>query len=164
MDFYQQKRYWIIGVIILIVLNIGSLGLLWQKNGRNLPPRGQHKDGNAFFKRALNLSEQQAIDFDRIRSAHFAKGGTIHQKIRKKKEAFFNEMTSSQADTIKGQALANEIGQLEAEKEMRIFMHLQELMSVCDDEQKQKLGVIFHDFMRPKGPNRGGPPPRGPRR
>ena len=175
MEYYQQKRVLVIAVVILVLLNVGSMGMIWQNQSKkksiNLPQQS-YTNGIAFLQDELGLSDEQAEIFKRLRQEHFNNTRANGQRIRQAKDLFFQSMVTADRGDENINALTIEIGELMAKQDMELFLHFQNLKAVCDESQRERLGKIFHQFMRqnaPPGPGgRGvgpgqGPPP-GPRR
>lgn len=165
MEHSRQFRFLIITIIILVILNIGTLALLWQNNelGFGKGQRPLHpeptRNGEDYLKQELNLSASQVASFHQLRAAHFEAMKAISQRERKEMETFFDAMTGVDSNEIAAHAAAERVGDLRTEREMTLYAHFQDLKSVCDEKQQERLSEIFHDFMRknkPKHPPRKG--------
>ena len=77
MDILAKQKFTTILIIILVIINIGSLSFIWfrELNHPKLPPppnSPDHENVNRFLDRELNLSADQEKRFDEIRRTWFA--------------------------------------------------------------------------------------------
>ncbi len=166
-EYRQNNQLLIMTIIVLVILNIGSLALLWQNNSlpfmdKQTPKeQSQQENGEDFLKQELNLSARQVATFHQLREEHFEKMERVTRRERNAMEDFFEEMTSPDGSETKAKELASEVGAIKAEKEMELYQHFQWLKSVCNDSQKERLSEIFYDFMREKAQKGKSSPQRG---
>jgi Spy/CpxP family protein refolding chaperone len=175
MNFLTKNRLAVISIIILVILNLFTLSALWfQRFGENHKPPPHHfemnKQGNGeeFLENELELTEEQAKQFEELRLKHFEKTKILMDEIHRYKKEITDELFSSTPDTNKVNLLSEEIGKNEAELERLSFSHFMKLKSVCQPEQKEKFERLFHvifEDVKPKGPpppGSGNHPPKGP--
>ncbi|MCD4692409.1 MAG: periplasmic heavy metal sensor [Calditrichales bacterium] len=149
-------------IIVLLIMNIITIALLWFsqfKKPKPFPPAGTQEsliEGARFLKMELNLSEIQIQQFIDSRNRHAEISKKTHNKIHQFKKQILDESFKSVPDSIKIQALSNEIGKQQAEFERNLAMHFFELKSYCDPEQREKLKALFQDMAaktRPRKPS-----------
>ena len=176
MNFFTKIRVtsWIIGLLVL--LNVLTLGVLWFQQFRRppgmFPPPGkQAENSQRFLQRDLNLTEQQAQQFETLRNQYFLKSRTIMQEIHQLRKGITDELFSASPDAQKANKFAEEIGAKQAELERLLFNHFLELKAVCQPEQQKKFQALMRDLLemmkppeppRPPEGVRPGEPPRGP--
>lgn len=173
MDFFTKKRLVTWSIVILVLLNLMTLGTIWLQRFRHplpepppshesRPERVQH-----FLKKELGLTDKQSEQFKEFRDQHFAQSFAIRKDIHRLKKEITDELFTSTPDTEKVEKLANEIGAKESELEKLLFHHFQDLMSVCQPEQKEKFKALVHDLLRmikppeQHEPSGDRPPPKG---
>jgi len=119
MSFYNNKfTKWIIGALVL--MNMVLLFAFF--TARPHSGRGQHgKNIDTFLKKELNLSDTQAVKFKELREAHFTKKKEQWNAIRALKKEMMDALSTEIPNTEKAKTIANQIGELEAEKEKQLI-------------------------------------------
>ncbi|MEM6965686.1 MAG: periplasmic heavy metal sensor [Bacteroidota bacterium] len=152
MSFYNNKyTKYLIGALVLM-----NTVLLFAFFTVRPPERGQHPDKHerkrieAFLKSELNLSKEQVVKFKELREAHFAERRAHWQSIRPLKKEMMEALSSETPDTLQAKSIADQIGQLEAEKEKMLIDHYLKLQAECTPEQREKLADVFQRAMKPK--------------
>lgn len=102
----------------------------------------------------LNLSEEQTTAFKLLRQNHFEKEQILLQKKQTTKNAFLDLMSSENANQALLSQLADEIGIVEAQINMEINEHFNQLLSICNDAQKVILREIFSEMKHQSHPKK----------
>jgi len=171
MDFFIQKRFTVVVLSILVILNLFLLGILWYTQFHKSlpappPPDQGPRDTAAFMERELNFTAEQRKEFQEIKAEHLRRSNEVRAEVQRLKEQILNEALSPSPDTLKVKSLAREIGEKEAEFEEYLFRHFTALKSVCTMEQLEKLQQLFDEMLEknrlpaPPGAERRPPPPR----
>lgn len=157
------KSLWVI-IIILIVLNILSVSTIWlsrdhrsfsrqgqfQRSERNIPPtRNEH-----FLARELNLSAEQKVKFDTLAARHKENLDFKTDEIRILREQLVDRMKNQAFDSV-SEELIHQIGQKQAELELINFRNFRDVMSLCDDQQKEKFLGIMQRAFKPRNDYHG---------
>ncbi len=156
MDVFAQRKLLIRIVIILVFLNVFSIGIfLWKDFSHKPPPREnreEQRDVSDVLKNQLNLSEKQVQQFKDIRSGFFDKEKALSKVIRAERdsmnEAMFNKNTSE--DLIK--SLAKAVADNEYQMELLRYEQSKQLKAICTPEQMEKFGELvkeIRDYFRP---------------
>ena len=152
-------------ILLLIVLNLTSLGTIWFLQSSRPPEAGSTSRGPVknFLEQELGLTPKQTKQFERLRQQHFQESQAINEEMRLSKEAIMQEVFADSPNSVKAEALAEEIGEGQAELENLRFQHFLALKSVCQPEQLEKFQRLFHELLPPREPpNEGRPPQPGP--
>lgn len=139
-----NKNTWLI--ILLITLNLFSLGALWFSKGQSAPrmdKREHEKRVERYLQKELDLSDEQFEAMHKFRAAHFQEKKTLIKEIRKFKRAFLESIDQNTIDSIQIDRYVQKIGLLEEKKERQFVEHLKQLKTVCTPEQQQKLSKVF---------------------
>lgn len=153
-------------VVILALLNVVTLTLLWKGRpplGRMQGPEG-NPNGQKLMEERLQLSEDQARQFEQIRREHFARSRPLQDDMHILRMDILNEIFNAEPDQAKIQNLLSELSDKQSQFEKNLFTHFQELKSACQNEQQVKeLKMMLRDLIertRPRGPERQpmGPP------
>ncbi|GEM_PF-1847196 len=179
----HPRRRWTLA--LLIGINIVTLAAIWltvirKPSGGDPPPgrQGGPEEVQAFLRRELGLSDDQAAAFDGIRDRFVEAARPTHEEIRKLKEQGLAEMFKPEPDRAMLEALTSRIGILRGEEERLLSLHFLDLMAALRPEQRPKFQSILREFMirigalEPAGPpdrsggpdqRRGSSPPTSPR-
>jgi len=166
MDIFREKRATTWTIIILVVINLVALGtILWhmtrRPQGPPPPQRGVSDQTQYFLRNELDLSEKQAQRFEELGRHHHQESMRIQDDINRLTAEMMAELFQKEPDLEKVKILAEDIGSIEAEKEMLLFNHFLNLAEVCEPGQREKFNTIIHellDMIRPREPQRK--PPR----
>jgi len=152
MDFFTKNKYAAWTIVILVLLNLFTLGTLWMK--QFMPPPllvdtelEKPRDVQKFLKKELNLDDNQIEKFEESRREHFEQTREIHEDIQRLKREMVSELFNSEPDTAKMNALAHEIGQKQIKLEKLFSSHFLGLKSVCGVDQRHKLRGLLHDYL-----------------
>ena len=168
MDILSKQKLTNILIIILIIINIGSLSFIWYKEVHRppLPPSPQNppnrENVNRFLDKELNLNEEQEQKFKELRKEHFENTRKFDDKIAGYKREILSESFKQNPDIQKIKALTDSIGSLQEAYELFLSEHFQKLASLCKPGQREKLKDIFLSSFGPKNkPPIPLPPPGG---
>jgi len=186
---YEKNKFLIWSVVILIILNIGSLGFLWYKQAlrpaQPPTPLDSQINPDKFLETELRLTADQIDAFHALRRKHQEATAAMRHDIHKFSKDIVDELYKSHPDTARVTALAEAIGRKQAEFERALYDHFSNLKSICNADQQDRLhGLLFEfldrtkldrppqspenrrddqvDMKRPARPDdkAGGPPPR----
>ena len=169
------KNKWAWAVLILVILNIATIGAIWaslcgrgchRAHRRGEHPMGMHHKGEHshhgagrgdYFAEALNLTPEQQVAFDSLRKEHFkTMKSSMELMAALKKEVIQNlGKPESELETI-----FQKISALELKNQKDLYNHFNNLYSICTDSQKvllkEKLSNVMHHprtGFREGGPN-----------
>lgn len=152
------KSLWII-IILLIIANILSIASLWttrdhrsldrrgiyQRSERNIPEtRDQH-----FIPRRLDFSDEQQEKFDSLATLHRQNLSLKTDEIRELREQLVTRMKNQEFNSA-SEAIIEQIGQKQAELEVLNFRNFRDVMSICDDTQKENFVNMMQRAFRPR--------------
>ncbi|WP_353779491.1 Spy/CpxP family protein refolding chaperone [Winogradskyella sp. 3972H.M.0a.05] len=130
-------------------------------------PKKRGQKPELFMVKELGFSEKQMQDFRVMSDLHFDQMQHIAHQIRRHKDELFSKIGNDSIDERDIDSLTKIIGDLEKEKDAKLFHHLRKVRALCNDEQKAKFETIMKDALRrgargPRGPGPKGdrPPPR----
>ena len=158
MDIFSQQKVFIRAIIALVVFNVFLVVFFIFKETR---PRHEpfpfhknesYRNVSKFLKKELNLSDQQIIQFEKIRKENIEKQSALKEIIREDKDAMNQEMYNKNSDEIKVKSLAEKISSNEYKIELLHFEQAKKLKAVCNDKQLDKFEDLvkeIRDFFRP---------------
>ncbi len=144
----MSKKYYHIIIVLLIVLNIFSWRLWWEKP--SVPPKRdkdriendkRRSDGANRLYEELDLSEDQKEQFETLRKEYFDKVFKINKELDDIRRHLSNK------DSKITDSLFEEMGSRKTLLEKETFMHFKNLREVCDEEQKAKFDTVHKRMM-----------------
>jgi len=166
MEAQSKNKFLYIVIILLLVLNLGTLSYMWysklntpQQFVDRMPPG----NGKEFLEEELKFSKDQREKLEQLREEHSQKIRGIKEQERKLKDSFFSNLADANLDSNKVRDNANQIGLFQKEIELATFYHVRKMRELCNDEQKKKFDEVIQDVLRMGlGPGgKQGPPPNG---
>ena len=153
-------------VIILALINIITLVTIWTRNPspKPLPPDQNIQDGQRIMEQRLQLSDEQALEFEQIRNEHFMRTRPLQDDIHKIRMDLLNEIFSSQSNEQTKENLLSKLNNKQSQLDRYLFQHFQELMNACDNEEQiNELKLMLRDLLESTRPRDPRQQPRGPR-
>ena len=174
MDIFTKKRFIGFLIALLVTLNLTLLGTLWihylRPPPHGWPPSPESREAEIahFFVAELHMTPEQEGSLRALQKQFFARVDPIQREVNDLRRRIIDESFNDPPDTTRVEALANEIGLKEAQKERLLCGHFQEIKKICEPEQKEKLESLVQELFKIAGPPELPPPPppggdRGPR-
>lgn len=158
MDIFTQNKILIRTTIVLIILNIASIGFFIFKEMKsphepNLVHENEdYKNVASILKKELDLTDNQVAQFNEIRKQNFEKQVALKSLINKDKDEMNQEMFNKNSDELKVKSLAKKISENEFKIELLHFEQAKKLKAVCNEKQLDKfqdLVIEIRDYFRP---------------
>lgn len=154
MDNQQKYKWAVAGLVVMVLLNAVTLGMLWfntpDEYVRDRENR-VHRDGiQRFMEKELKLSEAQADTIRTLRRKHFREAGALMRELSQTRSAYFDlMMETGNADRNKQDSLADSIASQYKEVEHLLYRHISEINDVLDKEQQPRFEQLMKDtFIR----------------
>lgn len=159
MDFFQKPKILTVTIIVLFLLNIGTIGFLIFHR----PPRPFHDDmrqpkmempdlnapdARGFLEEQLNFNDKQKEDFNKLRDEHHKAVMVIQDSIRTLKDRLFDQVSITPIDETKINSICTSIGEYQKQIELTTFYHFQKVRALCDDNQKQIFDHVIKDVIK----------------
>jgi len=159
----NNSRFYKVVIVILVVLNIGTLTFLWfghRRSGQD-PERGQ---ASKFLIRELQLTPGQQDEFGDLRDLHQKRLLELQERDRVLHDRFFEAIFLPVPDTLAATKIADSIADIRRQMEMLTFEHFNELRQLLTQKQIQKFHQIFRQALErvmplPEPPSAPPPPP-----
>ncbi len=165
----MNKQWTITIIVLLLLLNVASIGFMWWKNMPHRLDRRQEEEASEFIIHALNLDAKQQIVYAALIKTHREQMHEADKDLMKNKDAFFDLLKDDNIDSSKILSAVAFIGKAEEKNNLITLQHFQQLKAICNEEQKKKLYAVLkgilgrmqnhpphHNIERPEA---GGPPP-----
>ncbi|MBN1388606.1 MAG: hypothetical protein JW965_09185 [Bacteroidales bacterium] len=149
---------YIIIIIFLLVTNIATIvttvSLNKQEKGEDAQssvielPRDSRI---GFFHNQLGIRDEQLPAFNNYNSQFNIEAGRLSEKMEELRRQMVEEMASENPDTILLNGIASEFGRLHKEMKKLTMDYYFNLKSVSDEEQRERLHIMFTDMLNPEG-------------
>jgi protein CpxP len=159
----NKFRFLSISVVLLLLLNIGTLAYLFSTRKDTERPGPPGKAVADFIIKQLQLDAGQQEKFAELRDRHQGILQAAHKEDRRLHDTWFDLLKTDNPDRKKADSVSMLIANQRSVIEMATFVHFQELRQLCRDDQKKRFDATIDEIVRrmgPKGPPPGAPPPR----
>lgn len=164
MDIFKQKKFYLISLIILVLINIGTVTLLWI--GKPQPPHSTidgKRDGRdnqeqiaTLLKNEIAFSDDQIAQYLDIRERNMTRIRQLDNQIHRTKRELFDNVLVDGSENIDLSPILDHLSELQNEKEILTYQHLLGLKNLCNEEQKDKLKSLMDKIIPRQDKN---PPP-----
>ena len=163
MDLFSRQRLtgWLL--VVLVLLNLLTLGTLWYREltrpsftGPEREAHFRHRMEQRFIKE-VGLDPQQIKQFDAKRDEFLAKMRSSKKDIKRLNVDIMNQAFAENPDTNLVLKKSQEIADIESGLAMDLFHHIQDLKELARPDQRQKLQRFFNNLLQKANPP--GPPP-----
>ncbi len=172
MDIFTQKKFLVITIIVLAVLNITLMGFFLIRGNSNRPEQSNNSfskdkitDLSDVLKKELALSAEQVERIKKIRSDFFEKEKELSKEIRGVRDSMNFIMFNKDTDEEIVKDLAKRVSEYEYKMELLRYEQAQQFKSICTPEQREKFEALvkeIRDYFKPNNqpPRKGDRPPR----
>ena len=173
MDIFLQKIIFIRIIILLIILNLFSIGIFLYKdffgNANKIVAEHQYQPQNKedkdetfssknpqdtretrelgdILERELNFSKEQVAQIQVLRSKFYHKEKDLFKKMKGIKRQLTKEVFNKTTNDTLVKSLIKEISIIEYQKEMMRFEQIQELKTICTPAQLDKFDDLMEEM------------------
>lgn len=159
----RKENFYTLVIILLLLLNIGTLGYLWmggKKEGHPPPPRPQN--GKALLVDQLQMDKEQEMQFEIFRRRHMKRMDSIRRATKETQVALFELVKKDDMDIAQRDSLLHVIEKYESAKHLVTIAHFHDVRTILKPEQKDLFNELIEDIGsnltgNGRGP-KGGPP------
>lgn len=164
MGLFENKRFTVVSISILVVLNLILIGLIiGPKLGKNDYDRRGGDRRSAYIAKKLGFTENQKDTYDSLNVSHRQETRTLQQKVDEKRREMFRLTQSKNASLEKADSLTHEIGLLVSDIEFRTYEHISNVRALCTPEQLVRLDSLVQRMIKARHSDErdsNGPSPR----
>ncbi len=145
----KSKKFCYIIILLLLVLNIFSWRLWWDKPPF---PRGPEFDGKkkggpvGFLTEKLDLDTVQQKEISVIMNEYFEHIGSINKKIGDSRMHMAEMVSKGKEDDL--DTVIYELATLKTDLEYATFNQFKSIRNVCNDNQKASFDTLMFGMMR----------------
>ncbi len=151
-----EARFLKIIIIVLLLINIGTLGFLWfggRHNGHrqpplpgmDLPPRG----AAAFLNESLSLTDAQETEYRKLRSSHHQTVEAIRGEMKENKRTLYMLLKTPNPNSVRNEE-ARWLDSLAAQQrriEFITYEHFREVRALCTPQQQAKFDEVIDEAL-----------------
>jgi Spy/CpxP family protein refolding chaperone len=164
MGLFENKRFTLVSISILVVLNLILIGLIiGPKLGKKEYDRRGGDRRSAYVAKKLGFTENQKETYDSLNVSHRQETRALQQKVDEKRREMFRLTQSKNASIEKADSLTNEIGLLVSDIEFRTYEHISNVRALCTPEQLVQLDSLAQRMIKTRHSDdrdRNSPAPR----
>lgn len=138
----QNTRFFKLIIVILLAINLATIGFIWLQSRRmGLPEVGE------FLCKELQFDEKQKEQFMQLKQAHHSQVMQLKDTNKKNHDQFF-QLMGSPTDSTKINSAADSIVALQKKIELATFYHFQAVRNICSPTQQKHFDEIIGEAMK----------------
>lgn len=141
----KREKFLSLAVVVLLLLNIGTIGFLFFQNSHRPPyPVRMEK----LIPESLGFDNAQVEKFDALRNEHHSQMIVLDEQ---NKQAMVSYLSLLKADSVKfaeKDSLEKIISGIQQQRAAVTIAHFEKLKAVCTPEQKEKFNVLIPELIR----------------
>jgi periplasmic protein CpxP/Spy len=144
----EKSKFLTIIIVILVLLNIGTLGYLLLPKNTNQPPplRGRGGPG-AFIIKQLEFTPEQQQQFKVLRNDHHSQMVALSDSLCTVRDDYFNGLKTSTPDTALANLQAVNIARIEARMHQITFSHFIDVRKLCNPHQQELFDKFINEIL-----------------
>jgi hypothetical protein len=164
----NDKLFYKIIIILLVAINLGTLGFIWMGRHRPGPPDGRLPgDVVAFLTKELQLTAGQQDTLKTLQETFKDEIRDAEENYRGLHPPFFDQLQGAAIDSAKFNLALDALTAGSRKIETLTFGYFRQVRAMCNPQQQLKFDGIVNEAMRmlaPQQPHMGQqpPPPVGP--
>ena len=163
MSYLRNHKLLLLIISVLLIANIGLL-YFFVFNKAQKPHRStgdeMRKIAIEKVKNEVGLSDEQASQYDSLRTNQFKNMKPLFEDLTKSKEEFFSLIYQQGVSDSAITAYASKIGEKQMSLDLSTFRYFQSIKELCTEEQKPKMDSFIKQIVRRiinNGPRRSSP-------
>ena len=126
-----------IAAIILLALNIGTIGFMVYNSPMRHNPRHQGEGPKKLIIEKLHFDKKQQEAYENLIVWHRSTIDSLDQEILQAKNRLYLQLLKTTIDVKAEDSLINEIAEYQKQIEKTHFTHFQDIKKICKPEQLQ---------------------------
>jgi len=154
MSIFENRRFTIISISTLVLLNLILLGLIVGPTfGKRDADRRGGDQRSAYMAEKLGFTENQIQTYDSLNASHRQETGALQQNIDEKRRMMFQLSRSSSVTIEQADSLSLEIGVLVSDMEFRTYEHISNVRALCTPPQLAQLDSLIQQMIKRRQTN-----------
>ncbi len=149
----KREKILILVVVLLILLNLVSLGMHWRMRRvkENAKPKREQSDNtrqSRFLFKELGLSDEQKSRVAGIQRKHIVGIRELERAHLKLRREYLNLALSPEYNSARGDSLINEMAQLNAQMQKNTWLLFRNIYVLCTPDQQRKYRQLMLEVER----------------
>jgi len=120
------------------------------------------RNGHKIMEEQLQLSAEQAQQFEQLRNEHFMRSHPLQDDMHKIRLDLLDEIFTAEPNEAKIQELVADLGDKQNQFESQLIRHFQELKNSCNQQKTEELKSLLITLIESSQPRDSRHPPEGP--
>jgi len=156
----KKEKLLVVAVILLFILNLGTLGFLFLHKPPKPPGLGP-KQLDRLIVEKLSLNPDQKQAFDRLKKAHHEQMVQHDKDYKTALDNYFSLLKNETVLPAQQDSLQAVLLLIQRERTQITFQHFVDLKALCSPEQRRNFDALLPDLMQVILPKRENEPRRG---
>lgn len=166
----KNERFYKIVIVLLLLLNTGTLAFLWMKSNRphqgTMGSPGKHNRVDRLMSEKLHFTPQQEDRMEGLKHEHHSQILIIQEEESKLHTELFGLLHSNNNDIVAKKVILEKLAANDTRKEEVTFEHFRQIRAILTPEQLPKFDELMeeiasHIMSHHPGRGEGPPPPPG---
>jgi Spy/CpxP family protein refolding chaperone len=156
MEIFKQKKILVLSVVLLVLLNLISIGffvfIAYSGKSQTISGQDKSREVSDILKKELSLTEKQTEQIKNLRSDFFEKEKVLSALIKAQRDSMNVSMFNKTIDEELVKNLARRIADNQYNMELLRLEQAKEFNSICTPEQLDKfknLVMEIRDYFKP---------------
>ena len=148
MNYFTRQRLMILAIVVLLLLNLATLGAFWffrsEKSKEYFQRKRQHRV-EKFLIDKLDFNARQSQELEQLMEGHRAGVMEIFKKIQASREMLYDSM--SFVDSVEVEQITRRIASSQAELDRATYYHFRSIREICNPDQQRKFDTVIKEVI-----------------
>ena len=146
----EKLKLYKIAVVLLLLLNIGTLAFLWL----NRPPAPEARGPFSFLVKATEMDEKQAVGYRSLRDDHRSKMEDFRKQNGQIRAKLFELLGKNGPNDPEIAPFLDSIATLRRQEEQLTYTHFRQVRELCRPDQQAKFDAVIVEAVQNMRPPR----------
>jgi hypothetical protein len=133
-------------VLLLLIINLISLGLNWTGKKKHDVPKRTETAFKGGLEHDLDMTEEQIKEFGKLKKKHHKEVEPLVSSLKEKREALIKDgIWDTESEDFNNRL--DEIGKIQKDLDKSFFSHFAEVRNVLDEPRRKKLDEFIPALM-----------------
>jgi Spy/CpxP family protein refolding chaperone len=160
MALFSKKKFVLLLVLLLVLLNMASIGMFWfaqspnwnkaygvRKKGGHVIGKDHRPNVRDFLISELAFTDAQISEFDKARQTFFVEMRSVNIKLADRREELYLLLAQHPVDSTRIKEDARKMGELEEYLALLTFYHFMDVRSFCTSAQQEKFDQLIDQLI-----------------
>lgn len=147
----ENLKFYKIAIVLLLLLNIGTLSFLWMHR----PPPPDQRGPFQFLIRATGMDEEQQKAYAQLRDKHRSQVEAFKTQNSALRKQLFGLLAQQGAGDPMVLQLTDSIASIKRQEEILTYEHFRQVRAICRPDQQTRFDAAIGEAIQSMAP----PPP-----